>query len=64
MIAVLKDWEMVMAESLRKLVGNKEDQRKIGKVIELVEGTRESINRLERTNANARGVGEEFVLYF
>ena len=64
MIAVLKDWEMVMAESLRKLVGNKEDQRKIGKVIELVEGTRESINRLERTNANARGVGEEFVLNF
>jgi len=64
MIAALKDWEMVMAESLRKLVGSGEDRRKIGKVIELVENTREAINRLERTNANARGVGEELVLNF
>jgi DNA polymerase III delta prime subunit len=64
MIAVLKDWEMVMAESLRKLVRSNEHQRKIGKVIALVEGTRETINRLERTNANARGVGEELVLSF
>ncbi|HUD08878.1 MAG TPA: hypothetical protein VMQ48_02175 [Candidatus Saccharimonadales bacterium] len=62
MIAALKDWELVMAESLRKLVGGDEDRRKIGKVIELVEDTREAINRLEHTNANARGVGEELVL--
>lgn len=62
MIAVLKDWELVIAESLRKLVGGSEDQRKIGKVIELVEDTREAINRLEHTNANAQGVGEELVL--
>jgi len=62
MIAALGDWELVMAESLRKLVGSDENQRKIGKVIELVEYTREAINRLERTNANARGVGEELVL--
>jgi DNA polymerase III delta prime subunit len=62
MIAVLKDWEMVMAESLRKLVGSNEDQRKIEKVIALVAGTRESINRLEHTNANARGIGEELML--
>jgi DNA polymerase III delta prime subunit len=64
MISALKDWEMVMAESLRKLVGSNEDQKKIGKVIELVEDTRESINRLEYTNANARGVGEGLVLNF
>ena len=62
MIMVLKDWELVMAESLRKLIGNGEDQRKIGKVVELVEDTREAINRLERTNANARGVGERLML--
>ena len=62
MITILKDWELVMAESLRKLVGNNENQRKIEKVIKLVEGTREAINRLDRTNANARGVGEELVL--
>lgn len=62
MIAALKDWEIVMAESLRKLVQGNEDQRKIGKVIELIEDTRESINRLENTNANARGVGEKLVL--
>jgi DNA polymerase III delta prime subunit len=62
MIASLKDWELVMAESLRKLVMSGEDRKKIGKVIELVENTRESINRLERTNANARGVGEMLVL--
>jgi hypothetical protein len=64
MIAVLKDWELVMAESLRKLVGGGDNRQKIGKVIELVEDTRESINRLEHTNANARGVGEELVLNF
>jgi len=62
MIAALKDWEIVMAESLRKLVQGNEDQRKIGKVIELIEDTRESINRLENTNANARVVGEKLVL--
>jgi len=62
MIAVLKDWELVMAESLRKLVGGNEDRRKIGKVIDLIENTRETVNRLERTNANARGAGEELML--
>jgi len=68
MIAVLKDWELVMAESLRKLVGDWGDkgdlvnQGKIRKVVDLVENTREAVNRLERTNANARGVGENLVL--
>jgi DNA polymerase III delta prime subunit len=62
MVGVFRDWEMVMAEGLRKLVGNNEDKRKIEKVIAFVEGTRESINRLEHTNANARGVGEELML--
>ncbi|MCX6763085.1 MAG: hypothetical protein NT093_04945 [Candidatus Moranbacteria bacterium] len=65
MISVLRDWESVMAESLRKLIvdqGDKGNFGKIKKVIELIEDTRESINRLEHTNANARGVGERLVL--
>ncbi|MFA6285357.1 MAG: hypothetical protein WC643_02405 [Parcubacteria group bacterium] len=69
MIAVLKDWELVMAESLRKLLAehegskeNWENSGKVKKVIELIEDTRESIVRLEYTNANARGVGERLVL--
>ncbi|MCX6766260.1 MAG: hypothetical protein NT170_00530 [Candidatus Moranbacteria bacterium] len=65
MTSVLKDWELVMAESLRKLVvsqGNLDNLAKIRKVVELVENTRKAINRLERTNANARGVGEVLAL--
>jgi|GEM_PF-902082 len=68
MISALKDWELVMAESLRKLVGNLRDkgdlvnQAKIRKVVDLIENTREAVNRLEHTNANARGVGENLVL--
>jgi DNA polymerase III delta prime subunit len=68
LISVLKDWELVMAESLRKLVGDWGDkgdlvnQGKIRKVVDLIENTREAVNRLEHTNANARGVGENLVL--
>jgi DNA polymerase III delta prime subunit len=61
---ILKDWELVMAETLRKLVGAREDGRKIRKVVELIENVQKAINRLEGTNAGARGVGEEFVLGF
>lgn len=67
MIAALGDWEIVMAESLRKLIVDQKNSGNLGKVkkvIELIEDTRESINRLERTNANARGVGEGLVLSF
>lgn len=61
-ILTLREWELVIAQSMRKLVAKKEDKRKIEKVVELLENTREAINRLERTNANARGIGEELVL--
>lgn len=70
LITVLKDWELVMAESLRKLAEeqinweNLGNRKKIEKVIELIDGARKAINRLERTNASARGVGEELVLNF
>ncbi|MFH0930152.1 MAG: hypothetical protein V1814_02775 [Candidatus Moraniibacteriota bacterium] len=65
LISILKDWELIMAESLRKLIVDQEDKGNLGKVkkvIELIKDTRESINRLEYTNANARGVGEGLVL--
>ena len=64
MISVLRDWELVMAESLRKLIGQNEDRRKTEKVAGLIENMREAINRLEQTNAGARGVGEELMLNF
>jgi len=67
LISILKDWELVMAESLSKLIVDQKNSGNLGKVkkvIELIEDTRESINRLEYTNANARGVGEELVLNF
>jgi len=64
MILVLRDWELVMAESLRKLIGQNEDRRKTEKVAGLIENLREAIKRLEKTNAGARGVGEELMLNF
>lgn len=64
LILVLKDWELVMGESLRKLIDKNDDRRKIGKVVELIENTREAINRLENTNAGVRVVGEELILNF
>lgn len=63
-IGILKDWELVMGESLRKLIGQKEDQRKIRKVVDMIGDIQEAINRLERTNASARSVGERLVLNF
>ncbi len=62
LIILLKDWELVMAGSLRKLTGNPENGRKIKKVVELIENTREAVNRLEYTNASARAVGENLML--
>jgi len=64
LIAILKDWELVMGESLRKLLKTNEDPRKINKLIGLIESTRKAVSRLEKTNASARAVGEELVLNF
>lgn len=68
LISVLKDWEMVMGESLRKLAAdrenweNSENWSKIRKVVSLVSSVQEAINRLESTNAGARTVAENLVL--
>ncbi len=64
MIAELKDWELVAAEGLRKLVKKNENRKKIEKVVNLIENIRKAITRLEYTNASARAVGEELVLNF
>jgi DNA polymerase III delta prime subunit len=64
MIAELKDWELVAAEGLRKLIKKSEDRKKIEKVVDLIENIKEAIARLEYTNASARAVGEELVLNF
>lgn len=63
-VEIFKEWEFVMAETLRKLISGHEDGRKIKKVVELIENAQKAINRLEGTNTGARGVGEEFVLGF
>jgi DNA polymerase III delta prime subunit len=64
MMKVFKDWELVMAQGLRKLIAERENRRKISKVIEMIENNRRAIDKLERTNAGARGVGEELLLNF
>ncbi len=61
MLAVLGDWEMVAAQSLRKLVSGRA-QRKTEKVVGIIEKTREAINQLERTNASPRATGESLML--
>lgn len=68
-IGILKDWEAVAAEGLRKLAkgnwgeqGARENRGKIERVVRLVGEIREAINQLEHSNAGARAVGEKLVL--
>jgi DNA polymerase III delta prime subunit len=61
-IEVFGDWEKVAAESLRKLVFQNEEGRKIEKVAELIEKLRGAISQLEKTNASPRAVGEKLML--
>ena len=74
-LAVQRVQVTVAGEGLRKLVtgemGKKElrgakgaARGKIMKVVWLIEKIREAVNQLERTNANARAVGEKLVLNF
>ena len=64
MLAILKDWEMIIAGSLRKLVSQNETDAKTRKIADLADKIREAINRLERTNASPRAVGEKLMLNF
>lgn len=70
-LGVLRDWEAVAGEGLRKLVGenrenqgDKENRGKTKRVFELIGNLREAINRLERTNASPRAAGEKLMLNF
>ncbi|OGI27647.1 MAG: hypothetical protein A2359_02990 [Candidatus Moranbacteria bacterium RIFOXYB1_FULL_43_19] len=63
---ILKDWEAVAAEGMRKLAtgdqGGGNNLGKMKKVAVLLENIREAIDQLERTNASARAVGEKLML--
>lgn len=65
-LGILKDWEMVATEGLRKLVSeNREDsgdRGKIKKVVGLIEELRDAINKIEYSNTSPRAVGEKLVL--
>ena len=62
LISILKDWEAVAAEGLRKLALQNEARNKIEKVADLVESVRESVNQVEYSNASPRAVGEKLML--
>jgi DNA polymerase III delta prime subunit len=59
-LGILADWEAVTAASLRKVVGD--DQRKIKKVVGILENLRGAINKIEQTNVNPRAAGERLML--
>jgi len=61
-IESLKNWEIVTAEALRKLILQNESESKVEKVVKIIERVRESINQLEYSNASSRAVGEKLVL--
>jgi len=61
-VGILKDWEAVAAEGLRKLVLQNEAKNKIEKVAGLIESIRESVSQLEHSNASPRAVGEKMML--
>lgn len=61
-IGILKDWEVVAGEGLRKLASQNEAKNKIEKVADLIENIRNSVNQLEYSNASPRAIGERLVL--
>jgi DNA polymerase III delta prime subunit len=62
MIDILEDWENLVGESLRKSVKEREGQKNIGKIVLLLNGIRETINRIQHSNANPRTAMESLVL--
>jgi DNA polymerase III delta prime subunit len=63
-IEILKDWEAVMADSLRNLAG-KESQaewKKARKIAAAIRENREAINKMENSNASPRSILENLLL--
>jgi DNA polymerase III delta prime subunit len=62
MIDILEDWENLVGESLRKSVKEQGDQKNIGKIVLLLHSIRETINKIQHSNANPRTAMESLVL--
>jgi DNA polymerase III delta prime subunit len=62
MIEILEDWENLVGESLRKSVRERGGQKNIGKIALLLNSIRETINKIQHSNANPRMAMESLVL--
>ena len=63
LVETLQDWENLVAQSLRRTLRKESDNRlKIGKIVFLLNGVREVIDKIEGSNANPRTVMESLVL--
>lgn len=62
MIDILQDWENLVGESLRKSVKVHDGQKNIGKIVSLLENIRETINKIQHSNASPRTAMESLVL--
>jgi DNA polymerase III delta prime subunit len=63
-IETLKDWEGIMADSLRKLAGkeSRSEWKKARKVAVAIRENREAINKMENSNASPRSILENLLL--
>lgn len=62
MIEVLENWENLVSEKLRKSIGEKAIQKNIEKIVFLLESIRETINKIQYSNASPRMAMESLVL--
>ena len=60
----LMDWEIVMAEGLRKLITeeNGKNWQRVEKTALILKENRKALNRIEHSNANARTILENLLL--
>lgn len=61
LIEILEDWENLTGESLRKMVKSR-DRKKTETLVRLLGDIRETINRIQSSNANPRTALEKLVL--
>ncbi|MDP1845590.1 MAG: hypothetical protein Q8L09_02470 [Candidatus Moranbacteria bacterium] len=69
MISILEDWEMLTGEGMRKMMSesrngdeNKRNKQQVRRLSLLLGNLRETINRIQETNANPRAACEKLVL--
>ncbi len=63
-VETLRDWEVIMADSLRNLAAkeNQSDWQKARKISAAIRENREAINKMENSNANPRSILENLFL--